>query len=66
MSLGWVSIVSIFERKDARAETLKVRETAIKAIFLDQRRVSHVALPAHVPFAKMPRGIAGPLKVSGQ
>src|SRR5690606_11892307 len=64
--LGLVSIVRVLQRQDARPETFEVGQAAIKSVFANQRRVPDVALPAHMPFAKMTGRIAESMKLARQ
>jgi hypothetical protein len=53
------AIVPVEHRKHARAEAFEIRQRFIEPVRADERRIADVALPAQVPFAEMPGGIAG-------
>ena len=50
------------QRQQLWPHALEVGQRGIEAVLGNRRRVVHIALAAHVPFAKMPRGITGLLQ----
>ena len=54
------------QRQQLRPHPLEIGQGCVEAIGRDRRRVSDVSLPAHMPLAEMPGGVAGLLKGARQ